>query len=98
MLDGSSNIISCNKQFEEVLGPLSTLKGINFVTALIMEDQKAEVLAEVARQVNGQLSESASLMDVDTLTLSQGMPINRRFNWTIAPFGEGCVAVYGEHG
>ena len=95
VLDSDSNIASMNLQFEEMMGPLSTLKGVNFVSALVKGDQRASVGEQMdAFRVSGE-KRGIHLFDVDTLTLSQGMPIHRRFNWSVAPSDGNCVTVYG---
>ena len=80
-LDETGAIATANRRFEEHMGPLTTLKGVGFVTALVGKDIMEEFAAAVtACRTDGSPQQ---LCDVDTLVLVEGMPMYRRFNWYV---------------
>lgn len=93
-LDETGAIATANRRFEEHMGPLTTLKGVGFVTALVGKDIMEEFAAAVtACRTDGSPQQ---LCDVDTLVLVEGMPMYRRFNWSLGVWDTpGSVALYG---
>jgi len=94
VLDADGNITSANNRFIETMGDINTLRGVNFVKALVQKEQ-TEIVGKAITECRSPDTDR-HLSEIDTLVLSQGMPMYRRFEWTIGQWDvEGCLAVYG---